>query len=314
MDALRHRYAQVFASLGRAELQRGADALDDLNLTNLFDEGSPLWLGFYTHNGLMLALEKYGFIDDVRRLGYERLRLELRVDDPEEHMLRLYSDRPHAEQPLVELVARRASLTLSGEVSARLGVEALGVLSIEWLQLQHPLLQFHDERPPLPGQQLPGLGLGRKVFELLRNMCLRLGLAGLVTVPSYFHNAVFYSDGFSFVDPRYQGSFRALRRALLADQDEDPERLCLATWGMRWGQVRDHDEAMAWFHEPMLAPVSAASARYLESRWYRDEVRRARHAHDITLDEQALRAQLGARGVLPFDEATSASWLRDDGL
>src|SRR5690606_19221766 len=148
------------------------------------------------------ALERYGLLDDLRRRGFEAFRVKTLIDDPEQQLLRLLSVRPVCEEPLIELAVRRAVFEPPAPAWGSGPVE---VLQVEWLQLQNPLGCFTREREPLPGQRMPGLGIGRKVFEILRNICKRLSLSGIVTTPAFLHNAILYGQDLVFVDPGAQG-------------------------------------------------------------------------------------------------------------
>ena len=117
----REEYDDVFRTLSRVELQSGAD-LEALDLPNLFAGGGTenRWLGFYTEEGLRLALERYGLWDDLAELGYGRCRLETRCDDPEEHLLRVWCEVPSLKvAPLIELVVRRLSRRPRGHSGTR---------------------------------------------------------------------------------------------------------------------------------------------------------------------------------------------------
>lgn len=317
-DNLRREYSRVYKSLGRAELQRGASELDDLGLEALFEPASDLWLSFYTEEGLHLGLERYGFLDEIRERGYEDIEVRIRTDDPEEHLFRLISVIPDIEDPLVELVTERGYLTLSGEISDQLEESTRPVLNVEWLMLQHPMLDFTAERPPLPGQLHPGLGLGKQIFELLRNVCRRLNLEALVTIPSYVHNGLLYEGGFHYFDPTYQGRLEALRRDLfeqLAEQAPSLERhalLAAVSWAARWEMVRERDAEVpfSWFHEPMVSPLSEPLERYLEGEWYTEQVEQARQEHHYELLVEPLLGMLRRRGLAnPFDLERIMEWL-----
>ena len=62
-------------------------------------------------------------------------------------------------------------------------------------------------------QEHPGLGIAQEMGELLRRCALRVGLAGVLARPAYFHNAVGAHD-FHFADPVAEGTFLALRELL----------------------------------------------------------------------------------------------------
>jgi len=88
------------------------------------------------------------------------------------------------------------------------------VLGCEWLLLQNPTETFTLDRPKLPGQDHPGLGLAKEFSELLLRICARLNLEGVLNRPAHFHTAAFTSEGFHFVDPKAEGRLHALRRVL----------------------------------------------------------------------------------------------------
>jgi hypothetical protein len=78
------------------------------------------------------------------------------------------------------------------------------VLQVEWLLLQNPQQSFSPERPPLPGQVHPGLGIGDRLMEILIIMTRRVRLEGIVNKPHYFHTAFMFSKEFIFTNPLNQ--------------------------------------------------------------------------------------------------------------
>lgn len=321
-DTLRRRYARVYKSLGRADLQRGAPTPSDIELMDLFEPSKDLWMGFYTEEGLHVGLERYDFFDEVRALGYEELEVRTRMDDPEEHLFRLISRLPATDEPLIELVTRRSYLNLTGEVAERFDRSVFSVMSIEWLLLQNPLAEFHPDRPPLPGQNYPGSGLSQNVFELLRNVCRRLNLDALVTIPSYLHNALLYSNGFRFFDPEYQGKMLALDRdielGLASKKWEDPLLLAAKSWALKLGCVyafgsnpKKHSP-IEWFHEPMISPISDPIKEYLAGEWYAEQVAIQLDISDYEVLVGPLIAALERRGIHPFDAEAIDEWIHEE--
>ena len=310
---LRKRYAQIYRSLGRAELQRNPPE-EALDLNSIFEVKQGYWLGFYTADGLTHALERYGFWERLRRLGYESFRIELNTQEAHEHIFRLMSDVPKIPEPLVEVVAHQSRLNLSRELLEQLDVSHWSILAIEWLLLQHPLRRFDPTQSPLPGQNAPGLGMGRDVFELLRNSCKRLKLDGMVVVPSYPHNALFYSDYFNYCDPHYAGMFDALRRDFLEGKKGAQLRRAVLhlTWGVRWGMImHEHDTlttAFDWFHEPMVSATSAKSRDLFQGAWYTQERARAGSEHSFATDHELLSERLREAGIAPYDEQRFETW------
>ncbi len=311
MTQYRERYEQIYGQLTRAELQKGSRGLDELSLgPELFGHDPELWLGFYTLEGLRTALEEYGLVDDLRRLGFEELDIEIGTSDPDEQLFRLHSTTPPVEDPLVELLVRRDFLHPRAPLADRIDQAPLPVLTVTWLMLQNPCAPFNSRRPPLPGQEHPGLGVGLQVLEMLRNICLRLDLAALVTVPSYFHNAFFYSEEFFHFDPRRQGTFLAICRDLMPKLKND---VTAASWAIYWEMVRDRnadeDSPFRWFHELMVAPVADGLVDYFQASSYHRDVQQSLTSHRFDVDRQAVKDKMRRRGLRPFDPEKIQTWI-----
>jgi hypothetical protein len=310
MANLREQYRKVFRSLSRVELQKGAGGLEDLDAADLFEYGTDLWLGFYTEEGIRIALERYGITEDVEKRGFDGLRIDVQVDDPEEHMLRIWSVGPECDEPLIELVVSRDILHLEEPLADAVGRPYAPVLTVEWIMMQNPQADFAPDRLPLPGQQHPGLGVGIKVMEILRNVCLRLDLAGMITVPAYFHNAAMYSAEFRYLDTDCEGALQALLRDILPELDGS---LVAASWAIKWKMVVDRladaQEPFEWFHEAMLCPVSEGFKTYFRSEDFLDQVEQVSHNHRFRTFTEALRENLEAKGIQPFDRERIESWI-----
>lgn len=302
MTRYRDRYEEIYEQLSRAELQKGSTGLDELSAgPELFGWDNERWLGFYTDEGLETALDRYGFIRDLQRKGFDEIRIETRIDDPDRHLLRLWSTRPLVDEPLVELTVRRDFLRPNAEFEGPLTDAHLPVLNVDWLMMQDPTGSFSPERPPLPGQNHPGLGVGAQVLELLRNVCRRLELAGVIAVPSYFHNALFYRPEFLHFDPQFEGRFRALRRDVLGAVDDS---VTAASWALQWGLVHregEPDAPVEWFQQLMVDPFSQRLEAYFDHRDYRRECSESEDAHRYRVLDTTLDEKLAEYGLRPFD-------------
>jgi acetoin utilization deacetylase AcuC-like enzyme len=200
-DPMMARYSRIARRLspellGESELSR-ADIEEALGLAG--GDGPRLLLGFYTAQGLEYSLHRYGILEPVRRLGYANFRVVVDRAGLGDRM-RLLGDADGREHLLVELVAAKAQLA---------GHE---VLFVHWLSLRNPRAQFTAQRPQLPGQEVPGLGMAREWGQLLARMAKRLGLSGVAFRPAHFHTAYAARHELAFVDPVRQGRFEALLR------------------------------------------------------------------------------------------------------
>lgn len=202
-DPLAQRFAYIARGLKPEEL--GAERmLSEADFPELY--GKPAarrqrLLGFYTAQGVELGWERYGLLEIVRRLGYRDLRVELGHSGGHDQVRLLGIDTDTGkEHTLVEL-------SLSQKV---IGADTF--LFVNWLSLRHPRAKFSAQRPQLPGQDVPGLGLAREASQLTALVAKRLGLAGVAFCPSWYHMAYAARHTSRFIDAKRQGRFEALVR------------------------------------------------------------------------------------------------------
>ena len=266
------QYRRVSRGLSRVELTR-EPADDSWELAPEDVEPGhvpPRFLDFYSRHGVEVALERTGFLDELRRRGHGALRVELRAESQREQTLVVRSE-DHAEGNLVELRARRDSRIVPGA----------SLLWLEWLLLQDPAATFTPERPRLPGQRHPGLGLLREVSALLVVICERLALDGIAFVPSHYHIAKQARSHFRFLDPEAQARFDGLRRAL------GDRKLVDAIRTLEEGRVRDRSSGrpFTWVPSPMLVPVGAKLRERLDDEDYRRRVQELAAGFDFVIED-----------------------------
>lgn len=248
VDPLSNRFADISRRLDPQRLRGGpppqevwiteADLADVLGLPA---RQELRLLGFYTAEGVEYGLHRHGLLDQVRRLGYSDLRVELARVGVGDRM-RLLGTADGREHVLVEGVYERQVVA---DPAGRGPVAT--VLFVHWLNLRHPRGSFSDRRPRLPGQDAPGLGMAREAGEVLALMCDRLELDGVGLRPSWFHVAYACRYRFRFVDPVRQGRFEALVR--------DLAHLALleATHALAEGKVTLDGQVYAWEPDLMVA-------------------------------------------------------------
>jgi hypothetical protein len=190
------------------------------------------------------------------------------------HVLKL--ELPGEKAALLDLRLNEESRVVSGPAGKILGPQPLAMLVVQWVSLQHIHGTFTEERPQLPGQNFPGLGAGRRVYRFLWRMARELGKDGLSAFPMYYHNAVYYSEGFSYLDPGKQGELVALTRDLA------PFPLHRASEGINRGRLLDGltGEVVDWNPGEMFASVSRGLRSYFAAREYQSEVKRV--ARDLS--------------------------------
>lgn len=201
-------------------------------------------LGYYSLQGMELALERAGLLDRIRSLGFPSPTLEFdlgNLNNPSGDMVRLYGD------------AARTELLIEARVRIdRATVPDAALLRIEWLLMQNPRATFTAQRPRLPGQKHPGLGVLPDIMALLIVACDRLQLDGLLFVPAHYNTASQGRKYLRFLEPVDEAFLRGLEKALHGLP------LSEATHSVEQRRVVDGHtgRAVAWRSMPMVYPVT----------------------------------------------------------
>lgn len=261
--------------------------LDEDDLFSQLDakQGSSLWLGRYTEENVLAALEKSGFLPALREQGLNEVLLQIEPIDAFLQSLKLYHRQVAPEHLLAEFRVRETTLSPRVRRHDPFGAHLPGVLAIEWLLLQNPYAEFSPNRPILPGQQHPGLGQARRILKLLIHLAKRLGLEGVTNFPEYYHNAHLYQHDFHFYDPQREGLLKALTRDLggyaLADISWAVDQGCIQSLPSR--------EKFRWESDLQILPLSPRLTHYFETAEYRRRAREAEAFYRFQLDVQKFK-------------------------
>ncbi|KAJ3316179.1 hypothetical protein HDU76_002021 [Blyttiomyces sp. JEL0837] len=144
------------------------------------------------------------------------------------------------------------------------------VTTLEWVAMQNPLTKWSEceDRPRCPGQHYPGLRVARHLLDELVHMASKNNRDALVSVPEYFHNAIFYAaGGWRFIDPSFEGYFAALVGDLRADIEK--HGIAAVSWCLRNGHVKDGEGVVeVWSPLEQFFPVSGRMKGVFESLEY----------------------------------------------
>jgi len=231
-DPLVAKFSAVARSLVPEDLGEPGTEMDDIaEELGIATPRRRLLLGFYSAEGIEHALQRYGILGQLRRMGYGPFRVQIRAEGVGQSARLL--DLPSGEA-LIETVFERREIA------------GAPVLYVHWLALRNPRARFAPERPQLPGQEVPGLGLSREIMELFLRMAARLGLEGIAFRPAAYHLAFERRETLRFVDPARQGRFEALVEALRGMP------LVEATLAVAEGRVRLDGATYRWEADEMV--------------------------------------------------------------
>ena len=176
------------------------------------EKGSILFLGRYTLEEVIAVLRKKNLIRYAEERGLVPLIYELDSKDYPTQRFRIFFKKKEPDFLLVDLKIREGKMQLKKNPPLFPFGKEYDFLIIEWLTLQNPLAKFTPQKPRLPGQIFPGLGLLKKTFEIFIYLARLMKKDGVLVYPWYFHNALIYSDYLYFFNPYKQGEVLAIKR------------------------------------------------------------------------------------------------------
>ena len=234
------------------------------------------FLGRWAAVDLRRELAEAGVLDALAERGYTKVEIRLSREEGEHRLTVLPED---GVVSLIDLRMAEGALSVEDPILRACGQFVLSVLAVNWMAVQHPQGAFTPERPQLPGQTHPGLGLSRLLFSHVLRWARAWGKDAVLNHPEYFHNARFYAPPFVFLSAQDQGRFEALCRDLA------PLPVAAAAAAIENGQVVDDETGavVQWEGRPMAMPVSEALRACFESKGYRDVVAQERESVRFTV-------------------------------
>ncbi len=233
------------------------------------------FLGRFETADLRRELEEAGILGGLAKRGHAPVSVAIGRED-DEHRLLLRDAGPDetSDPPLIELRCAEQTLLARDLTPRPESFEVLSVLAIHWLAMQDPRAHFTPERPRLPGQRHPGLGLARPLILRIHDWARAWGKDALVNFPEYFHNAVFCSALYRFALPERQGRFEAMVR------DLGTQPIAVTSAAVERGLVIEEPSGnvVHWEASEMVVPLTAPAVAWLESPAYKEAARRSREA------------------------------------
>ncbi len=243
------------------------DLSDDLgSIGNLQRE--KYFLKRFTKNDLFKIIEDVGLLTHLeKRLGVNQFDVEIDVDDTLINYCRLYVDSPKPENLLLDLRLSETRFIpdpvfFEKEKDAKVTYD---MIVIEWLSAQNPENHFTKNRPQLPGQKSPGLGVLKFCFDMMYVVGKEVIKDGFLDIPDHMHGAIMYSKKFKFFNPAHEGILRAIMR------DLKEYSLADITWGMITETIIEQYKQKPQVYDPseQIFPVSRRLHKYYNSRKYK---------------------------------------------
>ena len=225
-----------------------------------------LFLKRFDEDDLYSIMEKIGLIKYLKKMGFKDLIIETNVDDAGINYMNLYCDEKIHSKQLIDLRLREATFLPDNKYfSSKVNILPFDMIIIEWLSAKNPLKQFDDNKPQLPGQADPGLGVLRFSFKVLYMMAKLVLKDGFLDIPNHMHGAIMYSKKFKFFDPIHEGIIRAVIR------DLGDYSLSDISWGILTGTIVDlaKNKPAVYAPGPQIHYVSGRMKKYFRSKKYR---------------------------------------------
>ena len=168
----------------------------------------------FTGADLHEIVRRVGLEKHLAGLGFESLRVEIDVDDSYVHYMKIYNGDVDPDNMLLDLRLSESRFVPDKRFFEDEGYHAYDMIVIEWLSAQNPSHRFDGDKPQLPGQRKPGLGILNYCFEMMYIVAREVIKDGFLDIPDHVHGAIMYSRKFKFFDPAHEGALRAMMRDL----------------------------------------------------------------------------------------------------
>ena len=227
--------------------------------------GTSLFLGRYSLNAVLAVLKKRGFLKQAQKRGLWPLEFDLDSSEyPPLQRFRIFCRSRNPENVVVDMKIKEAKYKIKNEIGFKIPMPEFCFLTLDWLTLQNPLMEFSEERSPLPGQKYPGLSLGKKVLDLFIYLARLNGNSGILAFPAYFHNALLFSRYFFFINPEKKAEVMDIRKTFPKISFKE------LAWIVHLNCMKGgEDKTYEWKAEEMVFPLDKTLVKYFNSRQYR---------------------------------------------
>ena len=245
----------------------------DIDLSNRSDTASNtsgskrLYLKRFNEEEMYSMMDRIGLIKHLKKMGFKDLLIDIEVDDVGINYMKLFWEEKIHSKQLIDLRLRETTfLPDSKYFPPNTMILPYNMINIEWLSAKNPLKVFDDNKPQLPGQANPGLGVLSFCFKVLYLMAKLVLKDGFLDIPNHMHGAIMYSRKFKFFDPVHEGIIRAVVRDLKGYSLND------ISWGMITETIIDLEKNKPAVYAPsvQIHYISRKMKKYFNSKKYKE--------------------------------------------
>lgn len=221
------------------------------------------------------ALSRYGVLQALADRGFPQPKTTIRSIDPFRQTLKIFAsiDSPEDDEHLLcEL--RVFDAHLKGPCPLTGKPFEVDALVIDWLNFQNPNGKFGPDKPRLPGQRYPGLGIMRISMNAILDLAQQIGKEAVINIPEYYHNAVLDRPAFHFFSAFVEGRFNALERFFGGRSLSNASNSVAAQTILN----ETSNELFVWKPHEQILGLTARIRDYFKSDLYKQKVREAESA------------------------------------
>ena len=276
MKSMKSVFTDLKERLSSFQVDSAANHPFNLSLTeedlerDLRREGTNRLLERFNEAEVSEALKDYGVMEQLSQKGFPDPKITIRSIDPFRQSVKLFESKTSPEDEdhmLCEL--RVFDAHVKGLCPASGDTMDMDTLVIDWLVFQNPRAEFSPDRPKLPGQKYPGLGIMRPSMQAILDLARQTGKEAVINIPEYYHNAVLYSAGFHFFSPFVEGRFRALKEFLGSLKLAEASHAVSS--GKIWNETKG--EVFVWKPHEQVLGITDRVKNYFNSQEYEGPVK-----------------------------------------
>jgi len=251
------------------------------------DKGTSLFLGKYALNEVLVVMRKRNFLAEAQKRHLWPLDFTLDSSEFPLQKLRIYYGSQKPENLIVDLKIREGRFQIKNKLGLGFLRPEYDFLILEWLTLQNPLLNFDQKRTPLPGQEHPGLSLGKKVLDIFVYLARLTRKDGLLASPAYFHNALLFSRCFHFINPAKEAEVQAIRKSFPHVSFKE------LAWVVHLNCLRwQGNKVYEWEAEEEVYALDKSLKKYFDSSQYKDKMKESEKNHHFTIDWECYKKKI----------------------